>query len=215
MVHNAIVYGVITTINEFAFLFRENGGKLNLTRLIPATTTNPTVLQMLYYMSHLCAITELFYETYPDGRKVSISKAQPDYSTAPMIPAPSIPTPRTSMGEPFSGTLRRSARLQDATATPEVDEIYLYIDILAPGTYLGCKGYKGILNTGEKVFAKLWDGWKHSSKELDREVQTYKQLQSLGNMIPRMIAHGGWGFCHVLLLEFVQVTSSCRSVTYV
>ena len=59
MVHNAVVYGLITTVNAFAFMARANGGILKLARLLPATTTNPTVLQMLYCMSHLCATTPI------------------------------------------------------------------------------------------------------------------------------------------------------------
>ena len=86
------------------------------------------------------------------------------------------------------------------------NDIRLDIDIHSPGTYLGCKGYKGVLDTGEKVFAKLWDGWKHSSEELEREAKIYMQLRDLwGKTIPRMITQGGWGFCHILLLEFIEV----------
>ena len=47
MFHNSVVYGMITTVNSFAFLRREKEGKLNLTRLIPATEP---ILQ--YYVSY-------------------------------------------------------------------------------------------------------------------------------------------------------------------
>jgi hypothetical protein len=42
MFHNVVMYGILTTVNSFAFLRRQRGGKLNLTRLIPATRTDPT-----------------------------------------------------------------------------------------------------------------------------------------------------------------------------
>jgi hypothetical protein len=206
MVHNAVVYGLITTVNAFVFLRRDNGGKLQLTRLIPATTTTPTILHMLFYMSHLCASTELLYETHLDGRYVSIARAPTDSSAAPRLPVPSIAPSRPSLGPTPSLPPRRSPRFQKDNLTDVVDdELRLYIDIRSPGTYLGCKGYKGVLDTGETVFAKLWDGWKHSSEEIDREVQIYRQLSGLGGTVPKMIAHGGWGFCHILLLEFVKV----------
>lgn len=216
MVHNAVVYGLITTVNAFAFMARGNGGILKLTRLLPATTTNPTVLQMLYYMSHLCMTTPSLYETHPDGRSVSISRAPLDSSTAPRVPAPSIASPLSSstLGPTPSFTSpRRSPRFQNDASShskpygiePSID-LRLDIDIRLPGTYLGCKGYKGVLHTGEKVFAKLWDGWKHSSDEVDREAYIYMQLRDLwGRSVPRMIAHGGWGFCYIILLEFVNV----------
>jgi hypothetical protein len=82
-----------------------------------------------------------------------------------------------------------------------------------PGTHLGGKGYQGVLHTGERVFAKLWDGWKHSSEEVDREAHIYLQLRDLwGTAVPKMISHGGWGFCHIILLEFVEVKCPWRFV---
>jgi len=215
MVHNAVAYGIITTVNAFIFLCREIGGILKITRLIDATTNNPTILQMLYYMSHLCATTDLLYETHLDGRRICVPSSSSGYSTAAIVPPPSIAVshaPRTSVSSTNS---RRSPRFQQAAFSSEVNklsasnggDLYLDIDIHLPGTHLGCKGYRGFLHTGEKVFAKLWDGWKHSSKELDLEVQIYKHLQPLGTTVPRMIAYGGWGFCHVLLLEFIEVSS--------
>ena len=70
MLHNSVVYGVVSTVNAFAFLAREIGGKLKPTHLIPATMTDPTVLCMLYYMSYLCANTSCLVETHDNGDKV-------------------------------------------------------------------------------------------------------------------------------------------------
>jgi hypothetical protein len=219
MVHNAVKYGIITTVNAFAFLARENGGILKLTRLIPAVTTNPTVLKMLYYMSHLCALTPTLLETHPDGRSISIIRATPDSSTAPKVPAPSVAAIRSSstLGPtPSFNSPRRSPRFQTDDSqnapneiTKRVDsssDLRFEIDIHTPGTWLGCKGYKGVLHTGETAFAKLWDGWKYSGQEADREAQIYMELSDLwGITVPKLIAHGGWGFCHIILLEFIEV----------
>lgn len=216
MVHNHVVYGLITTINAFAFLCRANGGILKMTRLIPAVTANPTALQMLYYMSYLCAQTPLLYETKNDGTVVYISKVDKDQARATLIPLPSMVQPQST---PDLGTIpshsspRRSPRLQQyeskSNSTVRTDgskDLHLDIDVHAPGTWLGCKGYKGILHTGETVFAKLWDGWKYSGEESEREAQIYMELRDLwGTIVPRMIAYGGWGFCHILLLDFVEV----------
>ena len=138
-----------------------------------------------------------------------------DVSQSRRTTPPSIAASQAPRTPVSSTNSRRSPRFQQAAfsfevnklSTPNGDDLYLDIDIHLPGTHLGCKGYRGFLHTGEKVFAKLWDGWKHSSKELDLEVQIYKHLLPLGTTVPRMIAYGGWGFCHVLLLEFIEVQS--------
>jgi hypothetical protein len=214
--HNSVVYGIITTVNAFAFLRRERGGKLFLTRLIPATRTDPTILRMLYYFSHLCAITEPLIETHEDGRRITVSAAETNTSLAPLVPLPRpvrIPSSNNSLQQVQLGPPRRSSRLnQDRTVAASENSVIsnklsLDIDVRAPGTHLGCKGYKGVLNTGETVFAKLWDGWKYTSKEADQETAIYNSLRDLwGTIVPRLIINGGWGFCHIIVLEFIKVT---------
>jgi hypothetical protein len=213
MFHNSVVYGIISTVNAFAFLRREKGGKLGLTPLIPATQTDPTVLCMLYYFSSLCAASPQLVETHPDGRPITPIRAPSDSSTAPLIPLPSLPrtTSNSYLSHVQLNSRRRSPRFQHTDSSPPIDQklsdqLYLDIDVTVSGTWLGCKGYKGILHTGEIVFAKLWDGWKHSSEEADREVAIYNSLHQLwGTVIPKFIAHGGWGFSHIVVIEFIKV----------
>ena len=207
--HNAVVYGIISTVNAFAFLRRERNGKLLLTQLFPATRTNPTILSMLYYFSHLCAITEPLAETHEDGRAITVGTAESNASLAPLapLPGPARAPSSTQSSEHVQLSPRRSPRLNQERTTSFSTQLSLNIDIRAPGIHLGCKGYKGILNTGEIVFAKLWDGWKNTSKAMDQETAIYCSLRDLwGTTIPRLIAHGGWGFCHIILLEFIKVT---------
>ena len=217
MFHNSVEYGIISTVNSFIFLRRERNGKLNVTPLIPATRTDPTILCLLYYFSNLCATASLLRETHQDGRLITVIRAPSDSSIAPLVPAPSIN--RTPSGSPLSRVQldppRRSPRFQPGDESPILacnthaagQQVGLDIDVSVPGTWLGCKGYKGVLHTGEPVFAKLWDGWKHSAEEADRESTIYTSLRDVwGTLIPRLIAHGGWGFCHIIVLEFVKVT---------
>ena len=213
MFHNSVVYGIISTVNSFAFLRREAGGKLNLTRLFPATRTDPTILCLLYYFSNLCATTPLLVETHQDGRPITVIRAPSDSSTAPLVPPPSnLRMTSSSLSHVQLDPPRRSPRLQQGDSSlhsfkaSAVEELYLDIDVTASATWLGCKGYKGVLHTGEPVFAKLWDGWKHSSEEADRESAIYNTIHELwGILVPRLIAHGGWGFCHIVVLEFIKV----------
>src|SRR5438046_4117819 len=91
MFHNSVIYGMISTVNSFAFLRRERNGKLYLTRHIPATRTDPTILSLLYYFSNLCATAPRLVEKHPDGRPITVIRAPGDSSIAPLVPRPSIP----------------------------------------------------------------------------------------------------------------------------
>jgi hypothetical protein len=200
MFHNSVVYGLISTVNSFSFLARSTGGQLKLTQLIPATRTNPTVLQMLYYFSHLCASTPPLAEAHIDGRPITVVRAEADSSTAPLVPLPSFPRISGS-SIPNLGPPRRSPRFQTND-----EDVVLDIDVTRKEMSFGWKGYVGFLGTGEKVFVKLWDSWKCSADEMKQEAAVYSTLRSLwGKIIPRMIVHGGWGFCHTIVLEFIEV----------
>ena len=204
MFHNTVVYGLITTVNSFSFLARSDGGKLKLTPLMPATQTNPTILQMLYYFSHLCATAAPLTETHTDGRPIVVVRAEADSSTAPLVPLPSAYTTTTTRSSiPNFGPPRRSARFQTND-----EDVVLNIDVRRKETRFGYKGYAGFLGTGQKVFVKLWDSWKCSADEMMKEAAVYSALRSLwGKIIPRMIVHGGWGFCHTIVLEFIEASS--------
>jgi hypothetical protein len=168
----------------------------------------------VYYTTFpICAQPLLLVETHQDGRPITVIRAPSDSSTAPLVPPPSnLRITSSSLSHFQLDPPRRSPRLQRGDSSlhsfkaSTVEELYLDIDVAASGTWLGCKGYKGVLHTGEPVFAKLWDGWKHSSEEADRESAIYNTIHELwGILVPRLIAHGGWGFCHIVVLEFIKV----------
>ena len=46
----------MTTFNSFVFLKRESPGILYMSNTISIDITAPTILQLLYFFSHLCAI---------------------------------------------------------------------------------------------------------------------------------------------------------------
>ena len=79
MVRNGRKYGIMTTINGFIFLCRENHGKLFITRMAPASVPVPTILKMLYYMSYLAAAAEPLPETDGYGQTLAIPAA--NYNT--------------------------------------------------------------------------------------------------------------------------------------
>jgi hypothetical protein len=83
--------------------------------------------------------------------------------------------------------------------------VVLNIDITPKDARSGWIGFTGVLGTGEKVFVKLWDSWKCSPDEMNKEAATYTIRSGWGEIIPRMIIYGGWGFCHIVVLEFIEV----------
>jgi hypothetical protein len=158
MFHNTVTYGIITTINSFAFLRRQRGGILNLTRLLPATRIDPIMLCLLYYFSHLCAITSPLLETHDDGRPITVVRAPLDSSLAPLVPPPSaVRIPPTSSLQSFRlDPPCRSPRFQARDSPPvisvlpslqkrEPDDLCLDIDVRTPGVRVGGKGYRGYI----------------------------------------------------------------------
>jgi hypothetical protein len=209
MVHDKVVYGIISIFNAFVFMKRQSPGILFMSQMIPNNSTNPTVMKILYYFSHLCTLDPVpHFETNHEGIRIYLTKADKDMKTAPKIPNPSnnlshqAPLPRTSEYGPTNP--RRSPRRQ---ATQDSSALYLDIRSHAKGTYLGCKGWRGTLSTGQTVFAKLWDGWKVPREECDHEASVYIHLRDLwGTTIPEFLGSGDWGFCHVLLLSYIEVS---------
>ena len=72
MVRNGRKYGVLTTVNGFCFLRRENHGALFMMKLTSCDVNAPTILKMLYYMSYLAAVTPALPETDSSGRTLAI-----------------------------------------------------------------------------------------------------------------------------------------------
>jgi len=61
------------------------------------------------------------------------------------------------------------------------------------------------LSNGCTVFAKLWDGWKLPVSYSEHEANVYYHLRDLwGTVVPYFIGFGDWGFCHILLLSYIE-----------
>lgn len=215
MVHDKIIYGIISTFNDFVFLKRQNPGILYMSRMIPNNSTTPTVMKLLYFFSYLCTRDTIPHpETNHEGIKIYLIKAEKDVSAAPKIPNPNnylSTNSQTSLSAGDNDTfgpntaLRRSPRRQHDYCIPH-PSLYLDINSHAKGTYIGCKGWRGTLSTGQTVFVKLWDGWKFPRDDCDHEASIYLHLRDLwGTIIPEFLGSGKWGFCHILLLSYIEV----------
>ena len=124
-----------------------------------------------------------------DGTIITVQKAKHDVSAAPLVPLTAAPRfPQPPAQRPTSPA-RRSSRI----VRKQRDEEYrMEINIFGRGDATRPKPYIGVLHTGQKVLAKLWDGWKHPGDEKDREIGVYNALRAeLGKIVPRMIVEGG------------------------
>jgi hypothetical protein len=102
MVRNGRKYGVLATVNGFAFLCRDNNGAFFMTRLAPSTVPVPTILKMLYYMSYLAATAPPLPETDNYGQTLAIPAANYKHPVAaPQVtgPPPFLPTPSVNQAE--------------------------------------------------------------------------------------------------------------------
>jgi hypothetical protein len=217
MVHDKLLYGTISTFNEFVFLKRESPGILYMSRPIPNNSLMPTIMKILYYFSYLCAMDPGPHpERNNEGMEIHVRNAERDTSKAPEIPNPAVNLTRKTLHSPsISATAgpRRSPRRHDSTQDNNniayASFLSLDINSRSEGAYLGCKGWRGTLNTGQTVFAKLWDGWKFSENDCEHEASVYSRLRDLwGTIVPEFLCSGDWGFCHVLLLSYIEVLPS-------
>jgi hypothetical protein len=179
---------------------------------IPIGNGDPTIMKLLYYFSYLCATCTLpLEEKNIEGQKVNLKDAPKTVSRAPRINPRATLNPRQSRaestGEYTRENPRRSPRSQPPRKQPvNQPSLSLQISSRTKGSYLGCKGRRGMLGTGEVVFVKLWDGWKMSSEGCEQEAAVYLHLKELwGKGIPKFLGYGTWSFYHVLLLQFVEV----------
>jgi hypothetical protein len=207
MCFDKVRYGIMATFNAFVFMKRQNGGILYMSRTIPITSTNPTILQLLYFFSHLCALDpEPYIEVNSEGIAIHLKSAPKTPDKAPKIPDPNYrpPTRTAVLATPtFEGGSRRSPRFQGPSSSTTEP---LHLDA-AKLTFLGCKGWRGILNNGHPIFAKLWDAWKVSSSDSEHEACVYYHLRDLWTtVLPDFLGLGQWGFYHILLLSDLDVS---------
>ena len=197
----------MSTFNAFVFMKRQTGGIFYMSRTIPITSTTPTILRLLYYFSHLCALNpEPHPEVNSEGTAIHLKFAPKTPDRAPKIPDPNYrppPRPGGTLDLTFEGSPRRSPRFhQSSSSTTET----LHLDV-AKLTSLGCKGWRGTLTNGHPIFAKLWDGWKFSASDSEHEACVYYRLRDLWTtIVPNFLGFGQWGFFHILLLSYLDVS---------
>jgi hypothetical protein len=207
MVRNAKQYGILTTLNGWVFLYRQNRGKLFMSRFIPcdvAAPAHPTVRQGIYYISALAVYAPNLPETDSNGNPVRIPLSDGKHPS-PTTVLPLSENPSTGAG----GRVTRSGWNQDAHYVMEVDpeprEIVFEPWIV--GNKLGQKAFLvPLFPANTTVIAKVWDAWKNPSTDRDNEVDVYLKLQPLwGKLVPKLVGSGNIDFLWALLIERIEV----------
>ena len=206
MVRNGRKYGILTTVNGFAFLCRENYGRLFMTRLVTSSVTLPTILKMLYYMSFLTATAPPLPETDVYGRTLAIPAANYKYPVAaPQLPGPpASPSNHSQIHQPFGHSL--GSTYQYVLVQASEDHPGLVIEPWIQSNCLGGKTFRGLFLPDKDVVVKLWDSYTHNATDRDNEVEAYMKLQALwGLLIPRFLCSAEFDFCWGIVLEHVEV----------
>lgn len=212
MVRNAKRYGILTTVNGWVFLMRENGGTLYMTQLISCQCTNPpfTILQVLYYISALATSNGHLIETDAKGNPAKIELADSKYPVA----APSVTGSQSSSTmlpytNPGATIIYPPAPGQQLNLVAQTLGHALLLEPWEAANRCGGKSFRGILMPKhEPVIVKLWDGYKNQSDMRDQEVQIYMILQGLWNkQTANLICSANIDFCFGIILNEIKVLS--------
>jgi hypothetical protein len=211
MVRNAKKFGVLTTVNDWVFLMRENQGKLWITRPINCESIDPpfTIPQALYYISALTASYGELIETDHEGNPITIPLANSKYPhPAPSVTGHQLESPQQSGGATIIYSPPDSASHQYRL----VNFDYGHRILLEPwksGNHFGQKSFRAhLVPQNITVVVKLWDRYKMSCKKRDQEVLIYMHLQSLwGHNIPRLICSADIDFCYAIILQQIMVVA--------
>jgi len=154
--------------------------------------------------------TEEHPEVNSQGNEIYLRSAKKTTDKAPKIPDPNYLRPHRLPPPVADGTpTPRRSRFQgpvDDDQGPDDEPMPRSVTNL---TFLGCKGWRATLDDGSTVFAKLWDGWKMPTSYSEHEANVYCHLRDLwGTVVPAFIGLGQWGFCHILLLSYIDVPPS-------
>jgi hypothetical protein len=194
-------------VNGFVFMVRHDLGRVSITRLLPCDSANPhqpTMLQWLYMFSAHSVSRPFVPETDGQGSILTLefsSSKYPSMDFTARVPPPPPPPPNGSRG----GRVLRVPGQQYALVT-NPDPPKVLFEPWKPENQLGPKTFLVQLVPGDRVVAKVWDGWKHKSTDRDIEAEMLLKLQPLwGKTVPTLIGTGEVDFLWTVLIEHIQV----------
>lgn len=169
-----------------------------------ASESGFTISHMLYWFTALTEQAQLLPETSLQGSIQLLNAQRPanPYTGTTQIAAPIDPNYSSpQQGPPIAPLSSFQHGLNSA------DDVFLNFKPWTPGTHLGGRAWHAVL-LPEKlpVVLKCWDSHKHNPDALKNEVDIYLKLQKLwGTCVPKFIASGRVGFCHAMVLDYLNV----------
>jgi hypothetical protein len=215
MVEDRKKYGVLTTVNGWMFLFRQNGGILYHTPWMSGAVIRPTIRQALYYISAV-AVTEP-HEPEKDryGQDITLPAANAKKADrAPQVPGTinqlttiNLPPSSGATWKNQGGGQRYNGEL---VLQPDPDFPSLLFQKWIKSNQLGNKAYLATFMPEERVVVgKFWDAWRTTTESRDNEVQIYMKLQSLwGTTVPAFLGCAEYEWRIALFIERIEVTNS-------
>jgi hypothetical protein len=173
--------------------------------MIPCDASNPTILQVLYYLSSQTVTDSQLIETDVSGQPVQLQLADAKY---PRTPTPQVPGPPTNTSaSPWINTQGYyNPGYYTLQSDPDAEPLIFTFEPWIPSNNLGSKTFIFTLISHVNIIGKVWDGYKHTSADRDNEIKAYFKLQSLwGRQIPKFIASGIIDFMWSIFVEFIEV----------
>jgi hypothetical protein len=209
MIRNNKTLGILSTMNGWCFLQREDGSHLFMTRMFRHSTqgqgqddqdgyTGPqgfTILKALYYFSYLAEVTDNTVETAGDQLGVVVLPLSGSARGLASV---------VQIRQRHAQILPRPPAVQGQQ--PQQQYIQFLFKPWLKENQLGHKTWIAeLLPEHEKVVFKLWDGWKFDGSERDHEVAMYMRLQSLwGKCVPDLLGSTPIDFLHAIILQYIK-----------
>jgi hypothetical protein len=221
MCWNSRALGILTTTTGFAFLRRENGGVLHLSRLyashrdleefqyeMPASMQAQSTFTISHLLYWFTALTELTLPLPEAGLEAAIQveaacRANQLLPTTTVVYGTPVPTNYSVPVPPPTSALYASE--------PPTTVLIEFKPWLSQN-HRGGRAWSALLLPEKTlVVVKCWDAYKYNDNARNTEAIIYLRLEELwGICIPRFIAFGRVAFCHALIIEEIKVLGLLR-----
>jgi len=227
MCWNSTQLGILTTTTGFAFLRREDGGILYLSRLygshrslgpfqyeLPSSMAHQstfTISHLLYWFTAMTELTPPLPETRM-AAAIQLQAAHRAFQQLPTIPVYATTVPSNYSLPPLPPTTNAGSGPYTLQSTTN---LFLEFKPWLHQNHRGGRAWSALLLPEKMpVVVKCWDAYKNNDNAQNSEVDTYLKLQELwGICIPTFIAVGRVAFCHAIIIEDLKVNASTMSLT--
>ena len=220
MCWNSSPLGILTTTTGFAFLRREDGGILYLSRLYGShhsletfqyVMPNSMAPQSTFTISHMLYwFTAMTQQTpwLPETRLQQAILVEAGRRAAQFLPTNTVyaaPVPSNYIEPPLPPTAG-SSTYTGYTLQPSTN-VFLEFKPWLRQNHRGGRAWSALLLPEKMpVVVKCWDAYKNNANASNTEVDIYLRLHELwGICIPRFIAVGRVAFCHAIIIEHLEV----------